>query len=99
MNNYPDLTCHKKSLKMVFHQMELVAIVHRMMDKAWTLLTMYVCKGRVQKKKYGIFHILRIQVCFRWPKKKCEVPGFYPLESLVLWPRVSGKKKFLKSEL
>ena len=24
--------------------------------KAWTLLTMYVCKGRVQKKKYGIFH-------------------------------------------
>ena len=43
--------------------------------------------------------ILRILVCFRWPKKKCEVPGFYPLESLVLWPRVSGKKKFLKSEL
>ena len=47
----------------------------------------------------NLYPILRILVCFRWPKKKCEVPGFYPLESLVLWPRVSGKKKFLKSEL
>ena len=41
----------------------------------------------------AMLYLLRILVCFERPKK-CEVHGFNSLESLVLWPRVSGKKFF-----